>query len=714
MGDQFFRFSYFETFVNSFFLWKFEHLGLLNSWQLIPNFWDTVYYLFIYKIGFSMFAAEKMLFFIVIFISLFLSFIGFSKLQKLFGLKTEGMVLFLVTIWYCFNPYMLVLWHGGVYNIGAALPYSLAPLIFYYYHYTVFTTSSLRMRVTCVVLLFLSSFTFWLFAVLVFFLAGYTLINIVTNKALLLLVFRNIIYLTLLYLPLSGVVIFTVAHEYFNKAGGIDTAQFASFTVQRGGIWYQLLMLFSWGMYMVWVPRSLYSFGRYFLSVPYVVATLLLYELLIYGIYKQFSSRISSSIGRKSLDNKDKNLLIFILIFIVGIFFAKGAQPPFGWIFLYLYHNMPFFSVFRSADHRFGFIIVLMVSFMLFYSASKVKKNIFLTVLSVALLGQSFFLLNGPAIYGQNVNQYYYDRIINIPEDYGQVSELINNDDGGFGYVLPIPPVEYGYYKISSEENHIGQDILPKLISAPFIYISPNLGINEKTTTLLYNTIKNNNLNALRNLPIKYVILRRDVACIDCLDSSDEQLAKEFSLALRNETFSVYKIDSPSSLFRSTNVKYEVINPIKYKLTISGISNRQDLDFLLSFNKNWKLYLDINPDDSCAGNEIGLNPSTSECVRNKKFLEGDELMYLFKKPVFDSTHNLYDGYGNKWAVDSSVIGSSSELNLILFYQPQAWFYLLSVISFLSFSVYMLFVNIDLIRNVYMRLKEYSITTGIFK
>src|SRR5258708_14591629 len=83
MGDQFFRFSEYETLVNSFFIRKNENLGLLNGWQFMVQFWDAIYYLFVYSFGMSLFFAERLLFFMVLLISFCASFIGFKKLSSL-------------------------------------------------------------------------------------------------------------------------------------------------------------------------------------------------------------------------------------------------------------------------------------------------------------------------------------------------------------------------------------------------------------------------------------------------------------------------------------------------------------------------------------------------------------------------------------------------------------------------------------------------------
>ncbi len=163
-GDQFFRFSEHEAFINSFFLRKPNDLGVLNGWQFTTQFWDALYYLFAYHIGLTPIFAEKTLFFLVLLLSLSLSFLGFHKCAPRFGIKADSGSIYWVTFWYCFNPYTLELWHGGVYNLGACLTYSLAPLIFYLFDDILLLVTVRTKILLCALLMAIASFTFWLFA----------------------------------------------------------------------------------------------------------------------------------------------------------------------------------------------------------------------------------------------------------------------------------------------------------------------------------------------------------------------------------------------------------------------------------------------------------------------------------------------------------------------------------------------------------------------
>ena len=288
-GDQFFQFSAHEAFTNSFFLRKPNDLGVLNGWQFTTQFWDAVYYLGAYYFNLTPILAEKILFFLVLFLSLFLSFLGFNKSAPRLGVPTGSNSIYFVTFWYCFNPYTLELWHGGVYNLGSSLTYSLAPLIFYHFGEAIFSDTDKTKILLCALLMSIASFTFWLFAPLVFFLTLYAILRIVLQLSMWRLAAKNIALLFLTYLPLVAFILFGIMHEYFNNSGDVNAGFTPTFGNMQGGIWYQLNMLFSWGIYTVWTPRTLYPFGEYFFSKTYITGIVLLYASIVIGLMVYFT-----------------------------------------------------------------------------------------------------------------------------------------------------------------------------------------------------------------------------------------------------------------------------------------------------------------------------------------------------------------------------------------------------------------------------------------
>jgi Ca2+-dependent lipid-binding protein len=78
-------------------------------------------------------------------------------------------------------------------------------------------------------------------------------------------------------------------------------------------------------------------------------------------------------------------------------------------------------------------------------------------------------------------------------------------------------------------------------------------------------------------------------------------------------------------------------------------------------------------------------------------LEGEELVYLWEKPIFDNSHKMINEYANSWTIDPEYIKAnypkdfykenqdgSIEIEMVLYFQSQSYFYIGLIISGLIF------------------------------
>lgn len=700
-SDQLFWFSYHEAFQNFFFVRKMDHFGVFNSWQLVVQFWDTVLYLLLYQFSISLQWVERVVFFITFYFSLAVSFVGFQRLYNYFFEEPKNWAIGAVTVWYCLNPYTLIMWHGGVYNFGLALTYALAPLLLYYFHVSVFSESSVRTKFVCALILFLSSFVFWLFAVVVFIYLWYVAVFLIMQRDRWGLFFKNISIVALMYVPLAAVVIFLILHEFASNVGDLNTEFLPTFQNQIGGLWYQFLMRFSWGIYTVWKPRTMFPFGEYFFSFQYVAATVALYGLIVLGLvslirpqWKRWCSWLVDS-AQPIKKETIRFVIIFIGITALSIFFAKAGQKPFGGIFLFLYEHVPFFSVFRSADHRFGFGVVFAVSILLLLASHRLRQGFFTPALLILVLIQSIPIFTGAAHRGQDIVGEYFDRIIHIPEEYQELADFMNSRSDKSNYVLVDPAVQYGRYVIDTrlKEEYVGQDLLPKLIQYPFVYASTSTGMSKASEELLESILKKKQYADLRNFPIRYIITRSNTPCDDCSDVSMSRIQKLYPNIFQNKYFAVYEIPRALPLVSASGGTFRMLNPTRFEVWLRGVKAGDTVNLALSYHPLWRVY---------AGAE-GLNDScgiTSQdgagCIREDRVVVGDEWRFLFSPGVFNEQHTKFQQYGNSWTVDTQYVkdhfpqstyrqnsDGTLDIQLTLFYQPQAWYMVMMGISSLT-------------------------------
>ena len=684
IGDHFLRFSFYETALNAFFIRRIDSMGANNAWQFVVQFWDAVSFLALYRFGFGVLASEIIIFFTSLFVTFLFSYTGFLLLSRLFFAHetTRGDILKVtaVTLWYVLNPYTFTLWHGGVYNIGLMFTYGLLPATLALLLSVMFGKRDYFTVAVLALLLFLSSFAFWLFAANIFILVVLVSLYLVLNiRQIRRLNWLNMLVLILLYLPLASFVIYNMYFGFVNLQGYENPFTSPTFSNQQGGMLYQALMYFSWAIYTEWTPRTLYSFGDYFFSVPYLFSVGILYSVLIVTSIVMLKKRRSIDVTKGFVIQGI--LPVLVLAVIVSIFFAKGAQPPLGNVFLFLYDKIPPFRVFRSADARFGLCVVFSISLVTLYVSRILKPKVFFLFVLVLVGIQSFTMFNGVALRGQNLSKGFIDRIVAVPSDYLELSKFLNSTQG-FNYVLSLPPMYYGQFLYAPNQIHIGQDMLPKLSKVPFLYASMSTtGLYRDTYEHIIAVLNSNDLSGIKNLPIRYVLIRRDIACAsDCYEHVPEKLEKVGNKVFANTTFDLYEVNPKAGLVSGSIKTHHFINPTKIEFTIdrSGIHiSTDDVDLVLnlSYSKYWKIY-----EADSASCEDGVRGD--DCV---DLFNLSDVKYLFREPVLGLTHAKYSGYGNVWTSNKHFSANGSQ-NLVFFFLPQAYFYLFLIISFTMLSI----------------------------
>lgn len=696
-GDQFFRFSKHEAFANSFFLRKSVDLGVLNGWQFATQFWDAIYYLFAFRFTSDLKLIEEVLFFMVLLLSLGISYWGVSKFFREENCCEDTIVVFLISVWYAFNPYTLELWHGGVYNLGSSLTYSLAPIVFYYFKSSVFSKTNLKNIFMCALLLGVSSFTFWLFAPLLFFLSLYWLLQIFRTKLPIKIVAINSALLIVSYLPLVAFVLTGIMHEFFNRGGDNNATFDPTFGNIQGGLGYQLLMLFSWAIYTDWTPRTMYPFASYFFSPAYFLGIGLLYFVILAGVISVYRGGLKDRkwaleyifTARLSRVNLSE-MWIILGIFAVSVFFAKGGQAPAGEIFIYLYNHVPFFSVFRTPDIRFGFIMVLCLAILLAVLAKQFKTYVLRFSLFIFTLLQAWPFFSGIAVRGENVPGKYFDRVVHIPADYSELAQFINANGDSLSYVLPIPAVEYGHYRIDQGENLVGQDMLSKLIEMPFLYTSSSGGVSTNTYQSVKDILDRQEYGRLLKFPIEYVVIRTDIDCSGC-DYSEDKLAQISSLVFQNATFRLYLLNNYSTIIKGQNVKAYKVSPVQYAIQLKGVRADSEINFLQSYNENWRLFLVPRGDLGC--------DSSGGCAHGRSIFKVSDFNLFSASQLGADSHKSKIGYENTWVLSKDEVelvakngevvknvDGSIDFSAVLIYYPQLSYILAGLASLFAFLV----------------------------
>lgn len=148
---------------------------------------------------------------------------------------------------------------------------------------------------------------------------------------------------------------------------------------------------------------------------------------------------------------KNKLILYFGMLALVGVLLAKQVAPPFTGLYEWLYANVPGFSAFREAS-KFYLVICLGYSFLIAGAIQELKrlgtlrKPISAKWLSIAgATAVSFVLLSNalPLITGK-VGTLFTSR--HVPKEYTELNQLISNDKT-FSRIYWLPTISrWGLY----------------------------------------------------------------------------------------------------------------------------------------------------------------------------------------------------------------------------------------------------------------------------
>ena len=145
-------------------------------------------------------------------------------------------------------------------------------------------------------------------------------------------------------------------------------------------------------------------------------------------------------------------ILGFALLGLIGIFLSKGANDPFGYIYLWLFETVPGFVMYRDPTKWYLFIVlayIVLIPFSTFslyqwFQQHAKKKKIYtiLPILFLILIFSVLLFLIRFAVLGQLGGTLSHRE---APLEYMQLKELLNKDTQ-FSRTLWVPKMQrFGY-----------------------------------------------------------------------------------------------------------------------------------------------------------------------------------------------------------------------------------------------------------------------------
>jgi len=392
------------------YLWSYNALGSYSS--LIYFFPYLILPLRLLSIlGFSWVLIERMAWYWPFLpLSLFSSY----YLYKLVLPKAK--LRFLASFIYLFNTYILMIVGGG--QVSIFLSYAIAPLVLGLFIQLINDSKTndewliKKALFTGMILAVQVSFEPRLAFITLMAVGGYLLLQLFNSKLRMTSLAKN------LGIPL---IVTFFLHFYWLLPSLILRKASFSPTFTFGG-WAEFLSFgqFSDSLSLLHPNWPENIFGKtYFFRPEFLLLPILAFSTLL------FSQRIKNLVQKK-------NLLFFASLGLMGAFLAKGTNPPFGEVYLWLFKNVPGMNLFRDAS-KFYLLTALSYSILIPFSLSEIHKRLstknllfstknYLTRIFLLLVFCYLLLLIKPAIGGELNGTFKTKK---IPHDYLVLKEFL-------------------------------------------------------------------------------------------------------------------------------------------------------------------------------------------------------------------------------------------------------------------------------------------------
>ncbi len=314
----------------------------------------------------------------------------------------------------------------------------------------------------------------------------------------------------------------------------------------------------------------------------------------------------SSLLFLKRINKQQKlYILYFALLALIGAFLAKGANDPFGFVYLWMFAHIPGFIMFRDPTKWYLLVAIsysMLIPFTIWQvyqwlkCQNKVKilnlkyqlksKSSFINLQNVFLFAVFVYLLFliRPALLGQLSGTF---RSTPVPNDYIKLQKYLSSQNN-YSRTLWMPvPQRFGYYSNTHPE-----------ISAEDFYkvYNPALVVNQLKSVGAE--------KQLQEAGVEYIIVPYDSEGEIFLNN------RKYDAAIYNQTIAqiaqiswlhdlpdfgkikVFKLSGYKQHFWSPDkvtIQSQFISPVKYKVNITNSLPGDKLVFAENYDPHWEL-----------------------------------------------------------------------------------------------------------------------------
>ncbi|PIR79698.1 MAG: hypothetical protein COU25_04025 [Candidatus Levybacteria bacterium CG10_big_fil_rev_8_21_14_0_10_35_13] len=283
---------------------------------------------------------------------------------------------------------------------------------------------------------------------------------------------------------------------------------------------------------------------------------------------------------------------------LLGAFLAKGANEPFGEIYLWLFNHVPGFVLFRDPTKWYTLIALsysMLIPFTIFKAYELLKspqkfqisnfKNQFFNFQNLFLILTSLFLilLIRPAFLGQLSGTF---KSVQIPKEYVRLEQFLSSQESFFRTLWVPTQQRFSYY--SAKHPAVPAQNFFKTVEYSQIIKKIKTSEGEKL---------------LQEAGVKYVVVPydsqgeiflKDRKYNNGIYQKTINEVKQISYLKHANGFgkiAVFEVSNPKDHFwttsKSLTLKYKYISPVEYKLEIKNARKGDIIIFSESYDVSW-------------------------------------------------------------------------------------------------------------------------------
>lgn len=312
------------------------------------------------------------------------------------------------------------------------------------------------------------------------------------------------------------------------------------------------------------------------------------------------------------LKPKDKKVLFFGLLALMGIFLAKGAAAPFGFIYKWMYENVPFFWTFREPFAKFTpithFSYSVLIGFTVDTIYQKLKNNKKLNEIKFNLLPNLFpilvitviFFVAYPLFNGEAIWSYWNGSQrslhIKVPEYWYEVGDWLRQKNI-YSKIFLTPKGSYGLAYNWEQGFSTAETPAVILIDNPTVRAMPEISFADKFIGRLYEKINpddnNQIVKLLSLLNVKYILQQNDLDWRFAFKDTYSSVQMK-SLLQKQEGISFLRSFGKLDLYKIEDGKYlpTVYIPKNNIYTNTGVANYFEIDNLEAKDIRRQIFLE--------------------------------------------------------------------------------------------------------------------------